>query len=116
MTYRDVVVAGYDRLGPRYREEFAGSPTRVAYVRRVLERLGPGSVVVDLGCGPGEPATRMLAADHHVLGVDLSSGQLRLAAAAARRRCWSAPTSPSSGCGRGPSPPASASTRAVTGG
>ena len=83
MTYRDVVVAGYDELGPRYREWFSGSPNRAAYVQRVLRRLAPGSIVVDLGCGPGDPATRLLAAEHHVLGVDVSPGQLRLAASAA---------------------------------
>jgi SAM-dependent methyltransferase len=83
MTYRDVVVAGYDELGPRYRDWFSGSPHRIAYVQRARQRLAPGSIVVDLGCGPGDPATRLLAADHHVLGVDVSSGQLRLAESAA---------------------------------
>jgi SAM-dependent methyltransferase len=83
VTYREVVAAGYDELGPRYREQFGGSPNRVAYVQRVRRRLPPGALVVDLGCGPGDPATRLLAADHHVLGVDLSPGQLRLAASAA---------------------------------
>ena len=52
-------------------------------MQRVLRRLAPGSIVVDLGCGPGDPATRLLAAEHHVLGVDVSPGQLRLAASAA---------------------------------
>jgi SAM-dependent methyltransferase len=80
---RSVVAAGYDALGPRYHSWSAGSPVRLTYVSRVLDRLRPGSVVVDLGCGPGDPATRLLAADHHVLGVDVSLVQLRLAAAAA---------------------------------
>jgi SAM-dependent methyltransferase len=83
MTYRDVVAAGYDELGPRYRELFSASPNRTAYVRRVRQRLAPGSIIVDLGCGPGDPATRLLATGHHVLGVDVSPGQLRLAASAA---------------------------------
>ena len=76
-------MAGYDELGPRYRDQFAVSPVRLAYVQRVQRRLAPGSVVVDLGCGPGEPATRLFAAGHRVLGVDVSAGQLRLAASAA---------------------------------
>lgn len=83
VTYRDVVTAGYDELGPRYRDLFASSPARMRYAQRVRHRLAPGSVVVDLGCGPGEPATRLLAVDHHVLGVDLSAGQLGLAVSAA---------------------------------
>jgi cyclopropane fatty-acyl-phospholipid synthase-like methyltransferase len=46
-------------------------------VELVLGQLAPGAVVVDLGCGPGDPATRLLSeAGHHVLGVDLSRGQL----------------------------------------
>ena len=40
-------------------------------------------MVVELGCGAGEPATRLLAVDHHVLAVDASLAQLRLARDAA---------------------------------
>jgi len=44
-------------------------------------------VVVDLGCGPGEPVTRMLAEEHRVLGVDGSRVQLDLARSAAPTAC-----------------------------
>jgi cyclopropane fatty-acyl-phospholipid synthase-like methyltransferase len=85
---RGIVAAGYDRIGPRYREWSAGSPNRLAYVDRVLARLRPGSTVLDLGCGPGEPATRRLSELHRVVGVDISGGQLRLAKAAAPRAAF----------------------------
>ncbi len=79
----DTVRSGYDRIGERYRDWSAESPVRLAFVARLLRELPPGSRVVDLGCGPGEPATRLLAADHRVVGVDASATQLRLAREAA---------------------------------
>ena len=81
-----VVRRGYDTVGEAYTAWSQASPVRLGYVQRVLDRLPSGSRVVDLGCGSGEPATRLLAARHHVLGVDLSPVQL----AAARRTSPSA--------------------------
>jgi SAM-dependent methyltransferase len=78
-----VVAAGYDAIGPRYRDWSSAGPVRLEMVRRLLGRLAEGSTVVDLGCGPGEPATRLLAARHRVLGVDVSRVQLGLARQAA---------------------------------
>ena len=74
---------GYDRIGVRYREWSSASPTRLYFVRRLLRELAPASLVVELGCGAGEPATRLLAAEHRVLAVDASLAQLRLARDAA---------------------------------
>ncbi len=75
----EIVRAGYDRIGPRYRDWSQDSPVRLRWVQRLLAQMRPGSLVVDLGCGPGEPATRMLREQHRVIGVDGSLGQLRLA-------------------------------------
>jgi cyclopropane fatty-acyl-phospholipid synthase-like methyltransferase len=74
-----VVRAGYDRLGERYHDWSHAGSVRLRYVGAVLERLAPGSTVVDLGCGPGDPATRLLSEKHIVLGVDISAGQLAIA-------------------------------------
>jgi len=79
----DIVRSGYDRIVVRYREWSSVSPTRLNFVRRLLRGLTPGSLVVELGCGPGEPATRLLAAEHRVLALDASVAQLRLAREAA---------------------------------
>ncbi len=77
---QDVVRAGYDAIGERYHAWSHTGPTRLRMVELVLGELPPASVVVDLGCGPGDPATRLLSdAGHHVLGVDLSRGQLDIA-------------------------------------
>ncbi len=78
-----VVRAGYDAIGKRYRDWSHASPVRLHWVDRLLRELPPDSLVVDLGCGPGEPATRLLAERHRVLGVDASLAQLRLAQQAA---------------------------------
>lgn len=79
----DVVRAGYDAIGERYRDWSHQSPVRLHWVDRLLTELAPDSLVVDLGCGPGEPATRLLAERHRVIGVDASLAQLRLAQQAA---------------------------------
>lgn len=77
----EVVRTGYDRIGHRYRDWSQDSPVRLRWVQQLLGQLEPGSLVVDLGCGAGEPATRMLGEQHRVVGVDGSLVQLRLAQA-----------------------------------
>ena len=77
--YRRIVQSGYDVIGERYHAWSHASETRLRFAGAVIDRLPSGSTVVDLGCGPGDPATRLLAERHQVLGVDLSMSQLRLA-------------------------------------
>ena len=78
-----LVARGYDAIGSRYREWSGAGPVRLAKVGELSRRLRDGSIVVDLGCGPGETATRLLARRHRVVGVDLSGVQLTLARQAA---------------------------------
>lgn len=80
-----MVRRGYDAIGPRYRDWSHLSPVRLRWVDRLLEQLLADSVVVELGCGPGEPATRLLSQRHNVLAVDASAVQLRLARESAPR-------------------------------
>ena len=79
----DAVTAGYDLIGDRYREWSRHSPIRLHWVNWLLDSLTSGKLIVDLGCGPGDPATRMLSERHHVIGVDGSKVQLGLAKRAA---------------------------------
>lgn len=44
-----------------------------------MERLHKGAVVLDAGCGSGEPVTRVLASSFQVIGIDFSEEQTRLA-------------------------------------
>lgn len=76
---RAVVRAGYDEIGESYHSCSHASPVRIGLVQQVLDRLAAGSTILDLGCGPGDPATRLLSERHRVLGVDLSMVQLQLA-------------------------------------
>jgi ubiquinone/menaquinone biosynthesis C-methylase UbiE len=80
----ETVRRGYDAIGGRYREWSHRSPVRLERVEALLRLLPtPGSLVLELGCGSGEPATRLLAERHRVVGIDASREQLRLAQVAA---------------------------------
>lgn len=74
-----IVRDGYDAIGEDYHRWSHGSPVRIAYVERLLSLLAPGSVVLELGSGPGDPATRMLSSRHRVVGVELSAAQIAIA-------------------------------------
>lgn len=78
-----VVRAGYDAIGPRYAEGSEGDTLRHAHLSRALDRVGAGSLVVDLGCGPGRQLAAVCAAGCTAVGVDLSGAQLAIARATA---------------------------------
>ncbi|MEV5433662.1 class I SAM-dependent methyltransferase [Streptomyces sp. NPDC052701] len=72
--------AVFDALGARYEEAFAGSQEHRAALEWLLERLRPGSRVLDVGSGTGRPTAAVLAAaGHDVLGVDFSPVMVELA-------------------------------------
>jgi SAM-dependent methyltransferase len=76
----EIVAAGYDALGDRYRtwaREVVDPRDR--FVRAFAAALDPGARVLDLGCGPGVPTTRELARRFVVTGLDLSAAQLAIA-------------------------------------
>ncbi|CAL9341116.1 MULTISPECIES: class I SAM-dependent methyltransferase [unclassified Streptomyces] len=73
--------AAFDALGAAYEKAFAGSEAHRASLEWLLERLAPGSRVLDVGSGTGRPTAETLAAaGHRVLGVDLSPVMVELAA------------------------------------
>ena len=76
-----VVAEGYDGLGADYLAWATGfaDPQRQRMFEEFASRLPPGSRVLDLGCGPGLPSTKMLASRFVVTGVDVSEGQLEAA-------------------------------------
>jgi SAM-dependent methyltransferase len=74
----EVVRRGYDDLGDRYlawAAQIEDDP-RERYVGELAKRLEPGARVLDLGCGPGGPSTKLLARRFAVVGVDVSSAML----------------------------------------
>ena len=76
-----IVQEGFDALGGRYLQWQldAGGDPRQPYLGRFMQALPEGARVLDLGCGPGVPATRLLAERFRVTGVDVSPAQLGLA-------------------------------------
>lgn len=49
------------------------------FLKALMARLPAPASVLDLGCGAGVPCTAALAERYDVLGVDISTAQLRLA-------------------------------------
>jgi cyclopropane fatty-acyl-phospholipid synthase-like methyltransferase len=83
--WRKVVREGYDAISHSYRDdEGRSNPATDEKVERYREWVNelagiikPGSQVLDLGCGAGVPATRLLVeAGFHVLGLDFSTVQI----------------------------------------
>ncbi|WP_411082772.1 class I SAM-dependent methyltransferase [Streptomyces sp. cmx-18-6] len=71
----------FDALGADYERAFAGSAAHRASLDGLLERLSPGSRVLDVGSGTGRPTAQALAgAGHRVVGVDVSPVMTALAA------------------------------------
>jgi cyclopropane fatty-acyl-phospholipid synthase-like methyltransferase len=83
MTYdrKSVVASGYDAISQRYLawSSLIDDPARSRLLADFVDRLAPGSEVLDLGCGAGLPSTRILAEAFIVTGVDLSSRQIEAA-------------------------------------
>ena len=80
--WRDIVAGGYDRVADDYaRLEDGTQWPRMRWLAEVLDRLPPGSRVLDLGCGNGLPATAAIAAAHDATGVDVSAEQIARARA-----------------------------------
>jgi SAM-dependent methyltransferase len=67
---------GYDEIVDEYlTRRSAESP----HLDRLCGRLADNGRVLDAGCGAGVPVAERLADDHDVVGVDLSTEQLRRA-------------------------------------
>lgn len=84
---RDLVRRGYDRISEAYRSDDAisGRATEstseyTEWLSELAAVLRPGARVLDLGCGAGVPASRLLTDwGFRVTGVDISEVQVRRA-------------------------------------
>ena len=54
-------------------------PQRAIWLDRFNARLPDDATVLELGCGSGGPSTAYLAERYHLVGVDVSSGQIERA-------------------------------------
>jgi ubiquinone/menaquinone biosynthesis C-methylase UbiE len=76
---REVVRRGYDEIADRYLAARA-TGADLALLPELVGRLSAGDAVLDAGCGAGVPImTQLVDADLEVVGIDLSSAQVRLA-------------------------------------
>jgi ubiquinone/menaquinone biosynthesis C-methylase UbiE len=77
---KQIVEQGYDRVAAQYaRLEEGDRWPRARWLDKLLRALPPGSSVLDLGCGSGDPAGILIAQQHHLTGVDLSREQMECA-------------------------------------
>ena len=82
---RDLVRRGYDAISREYRDDDGqanaetseGTDLYARLVDELAQLIAPRARVLDLGCGAGVPATRLLAEKgFEVLGLDISAIQI----------------------------------------
>jgi cyclopropane fatty-acyl-phospholipid synthase-like methyltransferase len=76
-----IVEQGYDAMADRFgtwRAAIEGSPDD-EWLEELLTRLPEGGNVLELGCGHGQAARRIVDAGHRYSGIDISAEQLRRA-------------------------------------
>ncbi len=75
-----MVEHGYDKVAHEYASlEGEIKWPRMRWLNKLLNKLEPGSSVLDLGCGSGDPADIKISKEHKVTGVDISLTQINLA-------------------------------------
>ena len=77
---KHIVADGYDQMGYEFDAWNSERPPEVRrwFLGEVLARLGEGSTVLELGCGPGTDAGELSSGRRYV-GVDLPRVQLSIA-------------------------------------
>jgi ubiquinone/menaquinone biosynthesis C-methylase UbiE len=71
-----LVKRGFERASKAYRSDDPPNGRYRAWVEELGELVEKGSPVLDLGCGCGLPATKLLAENYLVMGVDFSRAQI----------------------------------------
>ncbi|MBC8507021.1 MAG: methyltransferase domain-containing protein [Anaerolineales bacterium] len=79
IDYKALVQRGYDRCAAKYEEARHGEGQ--PELSLLMDRLGEGERVLDIGCGAGVPVARALEQRFQVTGVDLSSEMIKRARA-----------------------------------
>lgn len=76
-----IVREGYDAVSRLYVDDEGAdrAEDRRRWLAPLIAELPPGAAVVDLGCGAGVPATKILAERFRVTGVDISPVQIERA-------------------------------------
>ncbi|MFC9243814.1 class I SAM-dependent methyltransferase [Streptomyces sp. NPDC057136] len=78
--HHNSVRRSYDTVAEEYtarlHNELAEKPLDRALLASLLEQTEPGTVIADLGCGPGHVAAWLAAKGARTVGVDLSAGMI----------------------------------------
>lgn len=77
-TLRRKIKRSYDRIGGDYADR-RRLDEDVELLEEVVERVSPGTRVLDAGCGAGLPVLSRLSEHFAAFGLDISPAQLRLA-------------------------------------
>ena len=80
---KKLVAEGYDRVSRAYRSDSDPDAENEykAWLEPIMKELPFGSSILDLGCGCGIPASRLLASKYAVVGIDISPVQIERARA-----------------------------------
>ena len=79
-TKKSIVEQGYNKVAEQYAAlEGEKAWPRSHWLQKVLEKLDPGSSVLDVGCGSGDPAGIEIAWKHRLTGIDISISQIEKA-------------------------------------
>ena len=78
---KQIVREGYDKLSYDYRDDDTPNDYEqyAEWIQLLVDRLPHGSAVLDIGCGCGLPATKLLAEHFDVTGIDFSEVQIERA-------------------------------------
>jgi len=76
---KKTVRSGYEKIATRYASARKPGTEDVELLKMLIDRLTPGDLVIDAGCGSGYPVATLLTESFLVTGVDFAGELLRLA-------------------------------------
>ncbi|CAI6342265.1 unnamed protein product [Periconia digitata] len=69
----------YSSINSKYEDAFGHDAGLLGFIQAILPSMPPESLVLDVGCGTGNPvATTLAAAGHRILGIDISPAMIEL--------------------------------------
>ncbi len=66
----------FDQISDSYEDAYSNNVGLNRALARLHEYHEPGSSIIDVGCGPGGPASRLIKAGFNVTGIDVSQNMI----------------------------------------
>ena len=76
---KEMLISTYDQIVQEYVQHEFNSPVMEKHYQRFMQGLPQGGRVFDVGCGPGQAASRFSSRGYQVIGIDLSEKMLESA-------------------------------------